>query len=369
MTGWELGNRPGAGPQGWSNTIPYEADTWGTFERVRCLASNARSGNYCLYSNIEYDDETGWAGMTFAARDEFWLRTGFRYSSTDTRSYTNAIVTWVDADGDEVGSLRFNSNTRLLSIYAGASLLGTESAPASLPNATWKFIEVHWKTHASAGVAQVKVNGVQIISVTGANTDAAGEGQMTEIRFGPQKKASFWAPGDYYWDDCAADDSTWLGDGHVVLLRPDGNGALSDFTGSDGDQADNYQLVDEDPASEADYVKATGAGLKDTYSLQNGVVPGTAFVADLQVLAIARTLNVGQNALNGIMRVGGTNYDKTEQLLEESSGCTASSSRQIRQHRVRGRGRSLMWRRAELKRKRRRPPCRLRLQGREGLDG
>jgi len=315
-TGWELGNDP-------SNDIPWDADTWGLSTTIDSVTTQKRSpGARSLYINASRYQDSTWCGMTFSALDEFWLRFAFRVhpAQPTSRNYTNSIVQWVDADGDEVGSLRLNGLSHLFSLYAGATLLGTEAAPRSLATFRWNLLELHWKTHASAGIAELKFNGNMKLQLTGQNSAIAGEGQIQEIRFGHILNVSYGPQSYYWWDDCAADDSGWVGDGRVVLLQPDGDGASSDFTGSDGDQVNNYALVDEDVPSITDYVEGTSEGLTDTYSAEDtggAGIPSNAEILDVEVLAVAGTLDAdGYNALNGVMRVGGTDYDKAEQELD-----------------------------------------------------
>jgi len=317
-TGWELGNDP-------NTDIPWDADTWSsvTVAGLDSVTTQKRSpGARSLYvsTSSRYTDST-WAGMTFSALDEFWLRFAYRFQPTVTTylDYTNSILQWVDDGGDEVGSLRLNGQSLLFSLFAGATLLGTEPEPRSLTTFRWNLIELHWKTHASTGVAELKFNGNMKLQLTGQNTAVAGEGQIREIRFGIIKNVSYiGAQGYNFWDDCAADDDGWVGDGRVVLLQPNGDGAHSEFTGSDGNQVNNYQLVDEAVPSAADYVEGTSEGLIDTYSMEDtgdAGIPSGSEILDVEVLAVASTLDVGYNALSGVVRVGGTDYNKPEQQL------------------------------------------------------
>ena len=313
--GWELGHNA-------SNDVPWDAETYGgDISYLDAVTDKSRwPGGYSLRASINQHHGTGWVGFSFSTLDEFWLRFAFRYHATDPDylNYTNTVAQWVDADGDEVGSLRLNGLSLLFSLYAGATLLGTEPAPRSLSTFRWHLLELHWKTHASAGIAELKFDGNMKLQLAGQNTAVAGEGQITQIRFGTIQNDTFQAAGEYHWDDCAADDSGWVGDGHVVLLQPNGDGASSDFTGSDGNQVNNYALVDEVPPGSGDYVEGASEGLTDTYSMEDtggAGIPSGSEILDVEVLAVASTPDVGCNALNGVVRVGGTDYDKTEQEL------------------------------------------------------
>lgn len=64
--------------------------------------------------------------------------------------------------------------------------------------------------------------------------------------------------------------STRIGDGHVIILRPNGDDTIQ-LNGSDGNQIDNYALVN-DPAgapNESNYVETSTANNGDLYHLQS----------------------------------------------------------------------------------------------------
>jgi hypothetical protein len=79
---------------------------------------------------------------------------------------------------------------------------------------------------------------------------------------------------DYIVDDLAindsagADENTWCGEGEVIVLRPNGNGDNSQWTGSDGNSTDNYLLVNETPPDTSSYVQSNTSGQIDDYELE-----------------------------------------------------------------------------------------------------
>src|SRR5690606_31142630 len=83
--------------------------------------------------------------------------------------------------------------------------------------------------------------------------------------------------------------STRIRDVHVIILRPNGDDTIQ-LNGSDGNQIDNYALVD-DPAgapNESDYVETSTAGNGDLYHLQSfsDVGFGSGQVAGVNVVGI-----------------------------------------------------------------------------------
>ena len=80
------------------------------------------------------------------------------------------------------------------------------------------------------------------------------------------------------WDDVDNGDAfkSWMGPMQVDILPAAGNGSKSEWLGSDGNQVDNYLLVDEVPAATADYVESSTDGQRDLYKiggLAEGLTP------------------------------------------------------------------------------------------------
>lgn len=78
---------------------------------------------------------------------------------------------------------------------------------------------------------------------------------------------------DYVVDDLAVNDTSspgptsWVGHGYVIHMYPNGNGDNSGWTGSDGNQTDNYLLVNEFPPNDTSYVQSNTSGQIDDYNL------------------------------------------------------------------------------------------------------
>ena len=78
---------------------------------------------------------------------------------------------------------------------------------------------------------------------------------------------------DYSVMDLAINDTSgsvqnsWPGPENIFCLRPNGNGANSDWGGSDGNSTDNYLLVNEIPPDSANYVQDDTSGQIDDYNL------------------------------------------------------------------------------------------------------
>ena len=133
---------------------------------------------------------------------------------------------------------------------------------------TWQHFGLDCKIDNAAGWAYVYLNGVEILSFDG-NT---GNSDVESVRFGSPDSAITGA-GSFYVDDCYIDDTTGEGSSAVCpLLRfewiyPDTTGNYDQWIGSDGNNVDNYLLVDERPPGTADYVEEDTVDEFDSYAM------------------------------------------------------------------------------------------------------
>lgn len=99
-----------------------------------------------------------------------------------------------------------------------------------------------------------------------------------------------------------------LGDIVVETIFPDGNGNYNDFVGSDGNQVDNYLLVDEVAHdSDSTYVESGSDGARDSYEFQDLTVT-TNKVRGVMISAVARNTGVADN-FQILTRIASTDYN------------------------------------------------------------
>lgn len=95
-----------------------------------------------------------------------------------------------------------------------------------------------------------------------------------------------------------------------VFLRPQDQGAYSQWLGSDQDSASNYLLVDERPINyDTDFVSASTPGLKDSYRLFDYTLPPQRQIAAVIPVAYARKLSVEDPIeLRLFLRISGSDF-------------------------------------------------------------
>lgn len=174
----------------------------------------------------------------------------------------------------------------IIQVCAGNA--GTVLASSSLLiPAAWCFIEAKLVV-ANSGSAIVKVNGVEYINSTGIDTQQSANATADSFRIGQagSSSAMSFIMDDFYVLDGsgAAPTNDLIGDCRVETIMPSGNGNSSQFDGSDGNQTDNYLLVDEiDADDDTTYVESPDVNDKDTYAYANlATTAGTVYAINIQ---------------------------------------------------------------------------------------
>ncbi len=258
--------------------------------------TKARSGSYSFQQSVVNPGRFGFSLPSGVSQ----FRASFHLNHNGPRSTTdNAdLVSWF-SDATLVGRLRYNGTNGLLELLVGSSVVASISAAEAGINTVdvWYHIGVDVKLHGTGGWVYVYRDGNLILSFDGDTLGTTGATTVNRVLFGAHG-VGYQGWEDYvYFDDLYVDSTEGetgpgvVPDRRFVLLTPDGNGSYSQFTGSDGDQVDNYLLVDDAPHDEdTTYVKATASGLIDTYAMTTFTIPQGWQVAALIPVAVARKM-------------------------------------------------------------------------------
>ncbi len=166
-----------------------------------------------------------------------------------------------------------------------------DSAPASTFGVDGARYDVEVRCHISAsGYYQLAVNGVTVIDHSGDTV--YGSGTSNDFGWGLIATAS--AALNAAWDDLRIGDSMTLQGvkHHHAILSPTSS-IEADGTGSDGNQVDNYLMVDDVPLDDgAEYVDLTGNGDRERYGIADPVDLPDA-IDHVQVWAVLSNPDVG----------------------------------------------------------------------------
>jgi len=291
---------------------------------VAVVASNPapRSGVYC-YKAIAGQASGAVAYKRYAlasAVTEILHRIAYAFTPYDPTDVLTVYRNVDSADGVQL-SITWKPSDGLLRAYRGTSggtLLGTSTT--QLAANTWCLVQIRHLVHNSTGVVEVWVNGNKEIDFSGDTQNTANE-NLAKYDVGVVQHTATSGASWVAWDDLGTNDTggatqnTLPADGAVLLLKPSGNGNSSQLDGSDGNQVDNYALVDEVPPSTTDYVYSDTQDEQDTYVLEDVPSPYNA-VRLVQPIAYAALAAAGTGALRMVLRSGGTDYaDAADQSL------------------------------------------------------
>jgi hypothetical protein len=268
---------------------------WDVVTAAQVHTAQKRTGSY------SYGGNTGNTVLqkNITAISEFY----YRYAIYE--SAFNDIVLYFRNSTTIHAGITTNSSNNKVYLQAGGSA-GVASSTHSILTNTWNLFEVYVKVADSPnGRVTIKINGVTEIDYTG---DVKNGASTTVDNIYYNENGATW-----YIDDLALNDTTggvddsWCGDGHIVKLAPDGNGATSDWDGSDGNSTDNYLLVDEVPSDgDTTYVSTSTSSEQDQYSLS--AFDGTGkVISRIYVEARAKKTTTDADTLKlGVLPSGGS---------------------------------------------------------------
>lgn len=211
-------------------------------------------------------------------------------------------------------------NAGVLTALRGATVLGTSATNLLTLNA-WHYLECEIVISATVGVFKVYVDGINVLSVTGANTKNVGTSTGVDtIYFHNIANTSFAANYDDYY---VTDAGTRLGEQRVETIRANANTAQDDWAKLTGTSA--FAMVgDTTIDGDTTYIFDGTVGHKTTQGLADLAVAPNA-IAAVQVSFTAkkddattrqvRNYNVsGATTTNGATRNMAASYTKFDDI-------------------------------------------------------
>ena len=196
---------------------------------------------------------------------------------------------------------------------AGNGANQVQSANGVITLDIWHHFEVYCSVNDSGGRFRVMIDGVQAFDFTGDTRNGGSDTTVGAVRVGRNVN------GQWHVSDLRISNSaTNLGVTTVWMSLPNGNGNTSGMMGSDGNQTDNYLLVDEaTPNGDTDYVFSDTEGVFDLYQLSD-LPSGTWDVLAVQSTFNTRTSDGGSKFVRPVFRSGGSNATGASQLVPAS---------------------------------------------------
>lgn len=182
----------------------------------------------------------------------------------------------------------------------------------------WAVFEIHFRytTQTLPDNFEMRRNGVTIMTYGGATQLVSGAPSLGTLEFGGTGAFNM-------VDDIAINDTTgtvdnsWCGDGHVVAVRPNGNGDASQMMGSDGNTVNNFELVREaGTPNRTNFIESDVSGQRDLYAASDLTLKPTDVVRRVQMWADARKQQAVNSPLQLGLKVGGSEHWSANTELE-----------------------------------------------------
>jgi len=253
-------------------------------------------------------------------------RIGFHLHAQTTGSGDNILIAGLGKTDHttEIISLYYDEDAAGLELFAGATSLGTYAYDMSYPG-RWTHFGIDVKIDGAAGWAYVYIEGEQVIGFSGDTNDGGADFDVLVI--GPNAAGQNWTAkmrmDDLYWDDTTGEGAAAVvPKKRFYWIQPNGNGNYADWDGSDGNQVNNYQLIDDfHGLSTTDYVESQVAAEFDSYAL--AAAPSDDINTITAVIPFVYAIDDGAGGPDSISigtRLGGTDLMGADIALPTSYG-------------------------------------------------
>lgn len=184
-----------------------------------------------------------------------------------------------------------------LQLYRGAVLIA--SVPAVI-STDMQWLEAKLYSHASSGTFELRVNGMAVLSLTGANTGGAN---ITAIHWGGIQTP---VGASYYLDNIVIADN-WTGERYSEIFVPTSD-IIAGFAPSSGGAC--YPMIDEiGNDGDATYVSADTVGAKILCGF--GDLPANIDILGVTRVIVGRKLDAGERIITPYAKLNGVDYPQS----------------------------------------------------------
>lgn len=235
---------------------------------------------------------------------------GFALSGTTLASSTGCMCRFLDSAVTHIAiTLDGTGRIQVRRSSESGTILGTSSN--TLSNNVFNYIELKIKIDDSVGTYEVRVNGVNWVSGTGADTRNAGNASVNSFSLGSVGSVSLSGANDfddlYVADISGSTNNDFLGDVRVDTILPTSDGNYSQFTPSTG--STHFNLVDESTPNTSDYNLSSTVNDRDSYGMDNLTALSSQTVYGVQVNAAVLKDDAGARSVATMVRSSSTDGD------------------------------------------------------------
>lgn len=186
-------------------------------------------------------------------------------------------------------------------------------------NGVTHHIQFQATVNNTTGAYELRVDGTNVLSGTGANTRNSANNQANGYALMNLGVGSFATSATdfddlYVWDGSGSINNTFPGDVRVFAVTANGAGNSAQFTPSTGS---NYDCTNETTPNTTDYVSDSTVSHKDTYTFTDISGSGTVLGASLSIYA-QKAAAGPTRGIQGICRSSTTEAVTSEAILGQS---------------------------------------------------
>jgi len=215
--------------------------------------------------------------------------------------------------GTEQVDIRTMSNGSVKITRNGTML--AQSAIGALTLNVWYWVEFKVTVDNAAGAVELRINGVNVASAAGVDTQNTANAYANRIGFtSTGLNPNPYIDDLYICDGSGAIRNDFLGDCKVMPSHPNGAGDLADWAPSAGA---NWENVDDaTPDGDATYNSSATPGDVDAYALEDVVLTGDCLGVQLDVYA--RKDDAGGRVVRGLLRIAAANHVAADKSLADT---------------------------------------------------
>lgn len=293
------------------------------------ISSFARTGSSSIKFDVFTTADAGLRRVFGAPKKSAGLGAAWYFNGLPSINNRCLLYSFKDAANQTQVSAVVQS-TGTISIIRGddvdnpAVVLATSATTAIVAEA-WQHVEMFATIDNSVGYAEVRVNGVTVVSVADVDTQATSLSETSQCKIGRSLRnlgaGSAEGVPVTYIDDLYAYDNTgsfnnsFLGDRRVITLRPNANTAEADWTPVGA--ATGYEAID-DVAPDGDTTYISSATVGDVSEFQYENMPaGISNIAAVVAVNMSRKTDAGPtnmqvSAISGASVTDGADRPITE---------------------------------------------------------
>ena len=222
--------------------------------------------------------------------------------------------------GETVGGLSLELNAdRSLTVKRGTTTLSS-SAAGVVPLGDWCYLEFKVVCDNTTGSYEVDIDGVNVLSATGVDTQYSTDAFYSVVRFSGDLASVAPAQGiriDDLWvcDSTGGANNDFLGPGILIAtIKPNGDGDSTDWTPDAG--GTNYTQVDEAVQVTGNYVEDSTTNNLDLYEYES--LPSISSLRAVQVISEIHTTEPNDWTFKTVVKHDTTEDEDAGQPLGDS---------------------------------------------------